>query len=107
MSNNRLEASGYGTVPLVDDTPVSCPINNDDDDGPTTAYLSYEGSKPGKSVKAGTELRILCVGDSITFGRQKADGGGDGNGYRLRLKDDLSSKTKKLLDICQPSCNAN
>lgn len=54
--------------------------------------LRYKGTKPGKALKPGTELRILCVGDSITVGFLSDQDGGDGNGYRLRLLDDLSRK---------------
>ncbi|KAH8675222.1 SGNH hydrolase-type esterase domain-containing protein [Ilyonectria robusta] len=47
---------------------------------------------PGTAVKSGTELRILCVGDSITAGRRSGGSvnGGLGNGYRLQLRNDLS-----------------
>ncbi|KPM44206.1 hypothetical protein AK830_g2370 [Neonectria ditissima] len=45
---------------------------------------------PGEAVKPGTELRILCAGDSITSGWLSDDDGGNGNGYRLPLRDDLS-----------------
>ncbi|KAK2616056.1 hypothetical protein N8I77_002767 [Diaporthe amygdali] len=55
-----------------------------------TEVLRYKGTKPGKAVKPVTELRILCVGDSITVGFLSDQDGGDGNGYRLRLLDDLS-----------------
>ncbi|KAJ3467994.1 hypothetical protein MRS44_005558 [Fusarium solani] len=97
ITNRRLEQNGYHTLPVFGHEPDSCPIGgggDDDDDGregPTT-YLSYKGSKPGKAIKAGTKLRILGVGDSITLGRQKiVDGGSSvGNGYRLRLREDLS-----------------
>ncbi|KAF2162085.1 carbohydrate esterase family 3 protein, partial [Zasmidium cellare ATCC 36951] len=41
---------------------------------------------PGTPVDAGTELRILPLGDSITWGFASPDG----NGYRLRLFNDLS-----------------
>ncbi|KND92820.1 hypothetical protein TOPH_02696 [Tolypocladium ophioglossoides CBS 100239] len=44
----------------------------------------------GKAIKQGTELRILCAGDSITLGTLSDTDGGDGNGYRLQLRDDLS-----------------
>ncbi|KAG8163267.1 hypothetical protein KVR01_006564 [Diaporthe batatas] len=55
-----------------------------------TQVVRYRGTKPGKAVKPGTELRILCVGDSITVGFLSDQDGGDGNGYRLRLLGDLS-----------------
>ena len=49
--------------------------------------LKPNGIPPGWSVKRGTKLRILGVGDSITVGFRS----GDGNGYRLQLRNDLSS----------------
>ncbi|KJZ78809.1 hypothetical protein HIM_01582 [Hirsutella minnesotensis 3608] len=42
------------------------------------------------AVKPGTELRFLCIGDSITLGTFSNTDGGDGNGYRLQLQNDLS-----------------
>ncbi|KAG5993886.1 hypothetical protein E4U43_003370 [Claviceps pusilla] len=41
------------------------------------------------AIKLGIELRILCVGDSITQGFLSETDGGDGNGFRLRLRDKL------------------
>ncbi|KAK7973640.1 elongation factor Tu GTP binding domain-containing protein [Apiospora arundinis] len=52
--------------------------------------LKYGHSEPGKGVKPGTELRILCAGDSITVGYLSDRNGGDGNGYRLQMRNDLS-----------------
>ncbi|GJN73332.1 hypothetical protein PLICBS_007410 [Purpureocillium lilacinum] len=46
------------------------------------------GTRP--AIKAGTELRILCAGDSITLGTLSQTDGGDGNGYRRQLQADLS-----------------
>lgn len=57
-----------------------------------TQVVRYKGTKPGRAVKPGTELRVLCVGDSITVGFLSDQDGGDGNGYRLRLLGDLSRK---------------
>lgn len=61
-----------------------------------TAPLQYGSSPKGEAVKPGTELRILPVGDSITVGwesNNKENGvAGDGNGYRLELRNDLSSE---------------
>jgi hypothetical protein len=54
--------------------------------------LQFTNVTAGNPVKPGTELRILCVGDSITVGYRSDKDGGDGNGYRLRLFDDLYSK---------------
>ncbi|KAL0937195.1 bkrf1 encodes ebna-1 protein [Colletotrichum truncatum] len=52
--------------------------------------LKYEATKPGQPVKPGTTLRILGVGDSITVGFLSDLDGGDGNGYRLKLRQNLS-----------------
>ncbi|KAL6900231.1 carbohydrate esterase family 3 protein [Trichoderma evansii] len=53
--------------------------------------LIFKNTPPGKAIKPGTELRILPVGDSITYGFLSDLEGGDGNGYRLRLREDLSN----------------
>lgn len=50
----------------------------------------------GEAVQTGTELRILCAGDSITLGTFSDTNGGDGNGYRLQLRDDLSGESAPL-----------
>ncbi|KAM0450485.1 hypothetical protein ACHAO4_006461 [Trichoderma viride] len=55
--------------------------------------LIFKNTPPGKAIKPGTELRILPVGDSITYGFLSGQDGGDGNGYRLRLREDLSNDT--------------
>lgn len=59
-----------------------------------TSPLNRTDVSPGTAVESGTELRILCVGDSITAGRRSggSENGGLGNGYRLQLRDDLSGK---------------
>jgi hypothetical protein len=54
--------------------------------------LEYKNTSPGQEIASGTELRILTVGDSITVGFLSDQDGGDGNGYRLELLNDLSSK---------------
>jgi hypothetical protein len=54
--------------------------------------LQFKNTTSGQTVKSGIELRILCVGDSITVGFRSDKDGGDGNGYRLQLRDDLYSK---------------
>lgn len=59
--------------------------------------LIFKNTPPGKAIKRGTELRILPVGDSITYGFLSDQDGGDGNGYRLRLRDDLSSKNQSFV----------
>lgn len=57
--------------------------------------LIFKNTPPGKAIKPGTELRILPVGDSITYGFLSGQDGGDGDGYRLRLREDLSSKSQR------------
>lgn len=59
-----------------------------------TLQLNRTDVSPGTAVKSGTELRILCVGDSITAGRRSGGSvnGGLGNGYRLQLREDLLSE---------------
>ncbi|ETS03411.1 SGNH hydrolase [Trichoderma reesei RUT C-30] len=47
-------------------------------------------SSPAIDLIRGTELRILPVGDSITYGFLSDQDGGDGNGYRLQLRQHLS-----------------
>ncbi|KAI8711340.1 SGNH-hydro domain-containing protein [Fusarium sp. LHS14.1] len=47
---------------------------------------TFQKTRPGKAIKNGIKLRILCVGDSITAGF----GDTDGNGYRQQLRKDLS-----------------
>ncbi|KAL0764245.1 hypothetical protein CaCOL14_013298 [Colletotrichum acutatum] len=54
------------------------------------APLKFKGIRPGQGIKPGTTLRILGVGDSITVGFLSDIEGGDGNGYRLKLREDLS-----------------
>jgi hypothetical protein len=60
--------------------------------GPGRSILKYKETEPGKPVKEGTKLRILPVGDSITVGYGSERNGGNGNGYRGQLKNDLSGK---------------
>ncbi|RTE77907.1 hypothetical protein BHE90_007609 [Fusarium euwallaceae] len=52
--------------------------------------LNYTSAVPGRPVKPGTKLRILCAGDSITSGWKSDQDGGDGDGYRRQLQKDLS-----------------
>lgn len=56
--------------------------------------LIFKNTPPGEVIKPRTELRILPVGDSITYGFLSDQDGGDGNGYRLRLRETLSSKNQ-------------
>ncbi|KAL7961803.1 GDSL-like Lipase/Acylhydrolase [Trichoderma compactum] len=57
---------------------------------PPAIPLRLTNTAPGKPIKPGTELRILAVGDSITYGFLSDQDGGDGNGYRLRVRQYLS-----------------
>ncbi|KAL7947929.1 carbohydrate esterase family 3 protein [Trichoderma barbatum] len=57
---------------------------------PPASPLKLTNTAPGKPIKLDTELRILAVGDSITYGFLSDENGGDGNGYRLRLQQYLS-----------------
>ncbi|KAK2029622.1 hypothetical protein LX32DRAFT_616739 [Colletotrichum zoysiae] len=85
MVNSNIQRRG--SLPLVPDVASfgTCEL------GPSTsATLRYKGTKPGREVKPGTKLRILGVGDSITVGFLSDRNGGDGNGYRRQLRDDLS-----------------
>jgi hypothetical protein len=51
--------------------------------------LPFAGASQGRPVAGGKDLRILTVGDSVTVGYLSNKDGGDGNGYRLKLRDDL------------------
>ncbi|KAL7930397.1 carbohydrate esterase family 3 protein [Trichoderma chlorosporum] len=63
----------------------------DRDVQPPAIPLEYRGTESSKSIKPGTELRILEVGDSITYGvGSYYSRGGGGNGYRLMLQKYLS-----------------
>lgn len=55
--------------------------------------LNRTNVAPGKPVKPGTKLRILPLGDSITYGWLSAGQTGDDNGYRLQLREDLSGES--------------
>ncbi|UKZ47743.1 hypothetical protein TrVGV298_001969 [Trichoderma virens] len=67
------------------------PIHQVDRDvQPPAIPLQLKNTAPGTPIKPGTELRILAVGDSITYGFLSDQDDGDGNGYRLRLRQYLS-----------------
>ncbi|KAK2731716.1 bkrf1 encodes ebna-1 protein [Colletotrichum kahawae] len=51
--------------------------------------LNYTGAAAGQVIKDGVELRILPVGDSVTVGYLSTDG----NGYRLKLQENLSGES--------------
>lgn len=59
-------------------------------DGSDKYLLRFKDTPPGESVASGKRLRILPLGDSITVGYGSESNGGDGDGYRRRLRDDLS-----------------
>ncbi|TLD05009.1 uncharacterized protein PgNI_09260 [Pyricularia grisea] len=85
MSNwNSRNHNIEGLPEIVDVDMGTCPLETN------RGVMRYRGTAPGKEVKPGTELRILCAGDSITVGFLSDQNGGDGNGYRLKLKQDLS-----------------
>lgn len=85
MINDNERRNGYDAFPEIQEMD-SCPYT------PPEGFhiLKYKNIGSGHAVKPGTELRILCVGDSITYGYGSELGGGDGNGYRLQLRNDLS-----------------
>ncbi|KAJ4415694.1 hypothetical protein N0V82_007187 [Gnomoniopsis sp. IMI 355080] len=91
MVNHNEMAHGLSSVPEMLEI-NSCPYFPGDPD-----VLSYTGVDPGGAVKPGTELRIPCVGDSITVGFLSGQDGGDGNGYRLQLRNDLSTWSGKTI----------
>lgn len=84
----------FGIIDRRADLDVPGPLPPQPTPLPSTPWiLEYQGRKLGYPVKPGTELRILCVGDSITVGFESDQGpGADGNGYRLELRNDLSRK---------------
>ena len=88
MSNHRAKEDGQDTVPMEDESSGSCSLDLPD----TDVVLNYKETEAGESVKKGTKLRILPVGDSITVGYLSDRNGGDGNGYRGQLKKDLSGR---------------
>ncbi|CAM1510069.1 Fc.00g004040.m01.CDS01 [Cosmosporella sp. VM-42] len=85
MMNDNERRQGYDAFSEVS-TIDSCPYTPPGD----FHILQYKNTDAGHAVKPGTELRILCVGDSITVGFLSDRDGGDGNGYRLELRKDLS-----------------
>ncbi|KAH8710509.1 putative endoglucanase X [Beauveria bassiana] len=58
--------------------------------------MDFRNTPPGRKIESGVELRILPVGDSITVGFG-SEFGGDGDGYRRQLRDDLSVITLLFL----------
>ncbi len=63
--------------------------------------MQFKSTPAGKQIANGLDLRILPVGDSITVG-YGSDIGGDGDGYRRQLWNDLSGicpHSKTYLEI--------
>ncbi|CAI6094527.1 unnamed protein product [Clonostachys chloroleuca] len=54
---------------------------------PTSHRVLWKNTAPGVEIKGSKKLRILTIGDSITAGFPWR---GDGNGYRGKLREDLS-----------------
>ncbi|QBZ64194.1 hypothetical protein PoMZ_05888 [Pyricularia oryzae] len=50
----------------VEATNETTPVHDSQHEG--RSILRYRGTSPGQAVKPGTDLRILCAGDSITVG---------------------------------------
>lgn len=57
--------------------------------------LQFKSTPAGQKIANGLDLRILPVGDSITVGFG-SEIGGDGDGYRRQLRDDLSGTVLHL-----------
>lgn len=63
--------------------------------------LNYTGAAAGQVIKDGVELRILPVGDSVTVGYLSTDG----NGYRLKLQENLSGELFALHSLTRAVSN--
>ncbi len=87
-ATSALTTTATSTYPLITQTGSGTAVPS------PMAPLQYGARPKGQPVKPGTELRILPVGDSITVGFESNDlengVAGDGNGYRLELRNDLS-----------------
>lgn len=57
------------------------------------SVLEYRAFKPGETIKHNTTLRILPAGDSLTVGYLSDQDGGNGDGYRRQLAEDLSGSS--------------
>lgn len=96
---DNAQKGGWVRPEEIDSDSPTCPLNPGDPGDPdpdpneTPVVLHYKGTARGKQIKKGTELRILPMGDSITVGFLSQNDGGDGDGYRRQLRDNLSSKT--------------
>ncbi|OAR01499.1 hypothetical protein LLEC1_05006 [Akanthomyces lecanii] len=85
MVDRNLQTHGLPSVPEIE-TIDSCPLASSIEG---RSILRYQNTEKGKSVSPGAELRILGIGDSITVGFLADHNAGE-DGYRLRLRDDLS-----------------
>lgn len=56
-------------------------------------FLSFKGTPRHTVVQGGVKLRILPVGASITVGYERGE---EGDGYRERLRNNLSCKYQNL-----------
>lgn len=56
-------------------------------------FLSFKGTPRHTIVQGGVKLRILPVGASITVGYERGE---EGDGYRERLRDNLSCKYQNV-----------
>lgn len=77
-----MEQQGWGELEETGTEVPSCAII-------PNAQLNWKQTAAGQKIANGRKLRILPVGDSITFGYGSNEGG-DGDGYRRQLKNDLS-----------------
>lgn len=68
---------------------------------------SYSPYFKRTEVAPGTKLRILPLGDSITYGYQSRDDGNGGNGYRLQLQNDLSGSKQLFVGSVRSGNMAN
>lgn len=57
-------------------------------------FLSFKGTPRHTVVQGGVKLRILPVGASITVGYERGE---EKDGYRERLRDNLSCKYQNML----------
>lgn len=87
MVDRNLQKHGFSSIPEIK-TIDSCPLPPSVEG---RSVLHYQDTEKGKSVSPGTELRILGIGDSITVGFLADHNAGE-DGYRLRLRDNLSGK---------------
>nr|UMZ45353.1 hypothetical protein [Paramyrothecium sp.] len=83
--------------------PSEC-LGSETPNGPIWLHQSSQGTsidsaaiQPRRIANQGIKLRILCAGDSITVGFLSDQDGGDGNGYRLQLRDRLEESGDEVV----------